>query len=324
MPSRESGLLKVFAAEPEDIAADCSTSQSVQPADEMAAICQLLSRATGWTFCYEGGGVETKILPQPHPDSERKRRADPLIEWSAPVNPGVGAALGHLKRDRPSAMAGTGAQPQVSRSPGVCNADAAEQLGTLVANLISNRARLERALSEREAELAMGVPIVAHPRATSHLAERLAAVLCGGAESLGCKAAAMYLLDDQTSELKLRSEWGLGMAKLAEPARPLAGALADLEALCGHAVVLEEEVLMDLWKVPQPCGAAICVPISGPASVLGTLWFYCAAPRKFTATETNLAEILAGRLAAELDREALVVQWHANRGSGLTAATWQP
>ena len=95
----------------------------------------------------------------------------------------------------------------------------------------------------------------------------------------------------------------------------LAGALADLEALSGHAVVLEDDVLMELWRVPEPAGAAVCVPISGPSSVLGTLWLFCHAPRKFSATETNLAEILAGRLAADLDREALIAQLQAKRQS---------
>jgi len=320
MPGRQPGLLKVFAAEPEEAAPDASSMQGVQPADEMSAISQVLSRATGWRFRYEAGGAKTATLP----DTEGRKSADPHLEWSAPVNPGVGAALGHLKMDRPVSVGGTEAKPQAKQS-------AAQELGTLVAELISGRVRLEQALREREAELATGVPIVVQPRATSNLAERLAAVLRGGAESLDFQAAAMYLLDDETSELKLRAEWGLGVAKLAEPARPLAGALADLEAMCGHAVVLEDGVLMDLWKVPEPCGAAICVPISGPSSVLGTLWFYSAVSRKFTATQTNLAEILAGRLAAELDREALVRQLQANRGnsltastgSGLTAAIWQ-
>jgi GAF domain-containing protein len=208
----------------------------------------------------------------------------------------------------------------VKPQPGPCHEAAAQELGSLVAKLVSDRTRVERALGEREAELGTNTPIVDYPRTAAHLSERLAAVLRGGAKSLGCSAAAMYLLDDDTSELKLRAEWGLGADKLAEPARPLADALADLEALCGHAVVLEEEVIMDLWKVPEPCKAAICVPISGPSTVLGTLWFYCDAARKFTDVETNLAEILAGRLAAELDREALVLQLQSQRGNSLTAA----
>jgi len=308
MRCQDPGVLKLFTAEPHDPRV---SGPNVKPhpetAAEMEAICRALSNATGWEFRYEAGVARSATLPQPLPDREGSKNADPSLEWSAPVNPGVGAAPGHLKMDRSARESGVPAA-------------AAEQLGSLVAGLISEKARLEQSLCEREAELAAGVPIVVRPRAAAHLSERLSGVLKGGAQSLGCTAAAMYLLDDDTSELKLRAQWGMGTHKLMEPARPLAGALADLEALCGHAVTLEDDVMMDLWKVPEPCEAAICVPISGPTTVLGTLWFYCDAPRKFTDIETNLAEILAGRVAAELDREALVLQLQTKRGSNLSAA----
>lgn len=301
VPHPEPGLLKLFAAEPELTSSSDPVSDVLiaDPATQINDLCDTLSAATGWLFRYVAG-------PAPV--------ADPLLEWSAPVNPGVGATLGHLRMDRPA-----GLDKPAQRIP----AKLAQQLAAQLVELISQRSQMERALCQREAELAAGVPIAVHPRPTAHLAERLQAVLRGGAESLRCDSAAMYLLDDDTTELKLRAQWGLGAQRLAEPGRPLAGALADLEALSGHAVVLEDDVLMELWHVPEPAGAAVCVPISGPTSVLGTLWLYCNEPRKFTSTETNLAEILAGRLAADLDREALIVQLQAKRSSGLTAAPWR-
>ena len=48
---------------------------------------------------------------------------------------------------------------------------------------------------------------------------------CAGAEAVGCQSAALYLLDDDTSELKMRSCWGLPCDRLAAPARPLRGAV---------------------------------------------------------------------------------------------------
>lgn len=267
-------------------------------------------------------------MPLPERAGNKLPSADPFLEWSAPVNPGEGAAPGQLRMDlrapanadAASGVAGTGVAPPARRSSGEHRAPvaAAQQLATLVAQLVSEQSLLRRALAEREAELATGVPIVVQPRPTAHLATRLEAVLRGGAESLDCHAAAMYLLDDATTELKLRAQWGLGAQRLTEAGRPLVGALGDLEALSGHAVVLEDDVLMDLWRVPEPAGAAVCVPISGPSSVLGTLWLFCTAPRKFSATQTNLAEIIAGRLAVELDREALIAQMQAERRGGLT------
>ena len=139
-----------------------------------------------------------------------------------------------------------------------------------------------------------------------HLAERLEAVLKAGTEAIGCQAAGLYLLDEATSELKLRAIWGLPEERLLAPARPLRGAVADLEALVGHAVVLEDTSLLQHWRCPEEFPAAVCVPVSTPSIPLGTLWVYCDESRDFSPEQTNLLEIIAGRLAADLEREMLL------------------
>jgi serine phosphatase RsbU (regulator of sigma subunit) len=150
------------------------------------------------------------------------------------------------------------------------------------------------------------VPVVEHRQENKELAKRLTAVLRGGAESLGCQAAALYLLDEATSELKLRAAWNLPNSRFTAGPRPLAGAIGDLEALCGHAVVLEDSQLFERWKVPESCEAAVCVPVSSPTMPLGTVWFFSFAPRAFSDPQVNMAEVVAGRLAADLEREALL------------------
>jgi serine phosphatase RsbU (regulator of sigma subunit) len=164
---------------------------------------------------------------------------------------------------------------------------------------------LRRAVFEREAELAAGVPLVTNPGETEHLATRLQAVLRGGAQAVGCDAAALYLLDEATSKLKLRSCWGLPLDRLTAPPRPLQGAVADLESLLGHAVVLEDAAMMRHWRAPEDFAAAVCVPVSTSTTILGTLWLYSNAKRDFTAPQTNIVEVIAGRLAADLEREML-------------------
>ena len=161
-------------------------------------------------------------------------------------------------------------------------------------------------LAAREAELAAGVPLVPHRREEKHLAMRLEAVLRAGVEAVGCEAAALYMLDEATTELKLRSSWGLPFDRLAAPARPLDGALADLEALLGHAVVLDDGPAMQIWNMPEDFPAAVCVPVSTPTMLLGTLWVFANQPRDFNDRETNLLEVIAGRLASDLEREMLL------------------
>jgi phosphoserine phosphatase RsbU/P len=162
------------------------------------------------------------------------------------------------------------------------------------------------ALREREAELAAGVPMVPHCEEEKHLAERLEAALRAGAEAIGCDAAALYLLDEATTELKLRSSWGLPFDRLTAPARPLQGAVADLEALLGHAVVVSDDALMATWNAPEDFPAAVCVPLSSPTTLLGTLWVFSNERHDFNDRETNIVEVVAGRLAADLEREMLL------------------
>ena len=133
--------------------------------------------------------------------------------------------------------------------------------------------------SSAKAELAAGVPVVPHRDDEKHLAARLEAVLRAGAEAVDAKAAALYLLDEATTELKLRSSWGLPFDRLAAPARPLQGAVADLEALLGHAVVLNDNDAREMWRVPEglPHGG-LRARCPRPTTLLGTLWVFCDAP----------------------------------------------
>jgi sigma-B regulation protein RsbU (phosphoserine phosphatase) len=256
-------------------------------------VLEAFRRTTGWSLRYVAG-------PDPTPVSD--------LTWSAPVNPGVGVPLGHLRLD-PGAAGPAG--PSLPVDP----ADPRE-LATALAGMFGELMRTRHALWQREAELATGVPLVAHPDQPQHLAVRLQAVLQGGAEAVGCHAAALYLLDEATTQLKLRSSWGLPPDRMTAPARPLRGAVADLEALLGHAVVLSNPELMRHWKVPESFPAAVCVPVSTPTSLLGTLWVFCHQSRDFDDRQTSIVEVVAGRLAADLHCEILLRE-------GLDAARWK-
>ncbi len=183
---------------------------------------------------------------------------------------------------------------------------AARDLAQGLAGVLIELQTTRLALQHREAELATAIPVVARPHESSDFNHRLQAVLRGTVEGLGGQAAALYLLDDTTSELKLRAQWGLSSLRFLEPARPLRGAVADLEALTGHAVVLEDTQQLPHWNVPEAFASAVCVPVSSPDTLLGTLWFFADQVRDYRSEETQLLEIIAGRLAAELERRVLI------------------
>jgi serine phosphatase RsbU (regulator of sigma subunit) len=272
--------LRVYAGQPAKVAGPPANAP-----DCLAEVLQAFQLATGWSLRYEGG-------PEPTQTSE--------LSWSAPVNPGVGASLGHLRLER------VDLEPARFPRNAPIDVQSAQAMAAALGKLLGESLEARQALWQREAELAAGVPLVPHGAEEQHLAARLEAVLKGGAEAVRCQAAALYLLDEATTELKLRSCWGLPLGRLTAPARPLQGAVADLEALLGHAVVLENTDVLRHWNVPEDFPAAACVPVATPTTLLGTLWVYCTERHDFDPHQTNILEVVAGRLAADLEREMLL------------------
>ncbi len=266
-------------------------------------VCRAFEETTGWTLRY----VEK---PQNVSDFD--------LLWSAPVNPGVGAAPGHLRIE-------IGPSSRMDGHQGL-PLEAASELAEAIASMLGDLARAEHVVWQREAELAAGVPVVAPEDGQLQLAARLEAALKGGAEAVGCRVAALYLLDTDTTVLKLRSSWGMPVRKLTDPARGLESSLADLEALLGHAVVLDSTAADRPWNPPEDFPAAVCVPVSTSTVPLGTLWMFSDEPRRFSEHDTNIIELVAGRIATDLEREMLL-QDRRDRHSAdeqvQEAATWQ-
>jgi serine phosphatase RsbU (regulator of sigma subunit) len=281
----------------------------------LPALLRAFRRATGWSLQY---------VAKPAPSQPGSQQG------SIPVSSGNAGCSGHfqLGSEASGIELGLGCDlmdqmPSRLETPGNLahapriDRPSAKSLASAMAGMLGELLEVRRALKEREADLAAGVPLVPHPDEPQHLADRIEAVLQGGARAIGCQAAALYLLDEATSVLKLRACWGLPWDRLTAPARPLKGAVADLEALLGHAVVLADPELMRHWHVPEDFAAAACVPVSSPSTILGTLWVFSGEKRDFDDQQTNLLEIVAGRIAAELEREML-------RNEAMAAADLRP
>lgn len=248
----------------------------------LSGLCRAFESATGWRLA-----VEPKSLLQ----SSREQ------VWAAPLENGR-ATIGQLCLSRTDS----------AKDAAPIDTASASRLAAAIGDLVNGRLATETALWQREAELASCVPVVTKADEAAQLAARLEAVLKAGADAIGCQAAGLYLLDADTTQLKLRSVWGLPHGRLLQSPRLLSAAMADLEALSGHAVVLEKAALAEVWSLPEPFPAAVCVPVSTPTVPLGTLWLFSDAERPFSDAEVNLAEVIAGRLAIELEREMLVAE----------------
>jgi hypothetical protein len=290
------------------------TAATIDDSAVMADLSLAFTAATGWPL---------EFAKHEEAESNLSQFSDSMC--SAPVNPGVGISPGHIGIGFEKCLADPKtvdlpasnfqAEPATAiaerRSPPAqqcCPETAAQQLANAIARLIGQLSGARRIIRHRDAELAAGVPIIARAEESEQLAELLECVLRAGAEACECQAAALYMLDDATTSLKLRASIGLPVERLLQPPRPLKGAIADLEALLGHAVALERASAFGPWRVPEEFAAALCVPVSSPTIPLGTLWFFSDRPRDFTDRQTNVAELVAGRLAAELERTMLLAQ----------------
>ncbi len=275
----------------------------VEAFSSLENVCRAFEETTGWSLRY---------IDKP------QNVSDFDLLWSAPVNPGVGAAPGHLRIE-------VGPSSRMDGHKGL-NLEAASELAEAIATMVGDLARAEYVVWQREAELAAGVPVVAPEDGQLQLAARLEAALKGGAEAVGCQVAALYLLDTDTTVLKLRSSWGLPIRKLTDPPRGLESSLADLEALLGHAVVLDSNAADRPWNPPEEFPAAVCVPVSTSTVPLGTLWMFSDEPRRFSEHDTNIIELVAGRIATDLEREMLLQDQrdrHTVDEQMHSAAAWQ-
>ncbi|MCG8586982.1 MAG: SpoIIE family protein phosphatase, partial [Pirellulales bacterium] len=250
---------------------------------QLSQLCDAFSRATGYALEFVPGHEEPI--------------EDPGLLWSAPVDPGVGTAPGHLRLDLP----GINANRSTDDESTVAACELADRLSLVFGQLV----RTQQALVRREAELAASLPLSIRGDFETHVALRVKAVLKSAAEAIECEAAAIYLIDDAESELKLRASWGLPTERLLDESRSLVEARADVEALSGQAVVLEDALMHIHWNVPEVCTSCICVPLVRDTVTIGTLWLYCHRQRPFPHAEVNLAELTAGRVVAELERELL-------------------
>ena len=183
--------------------------------------------------------------------------------------------------------------------------ESAWQLLESIDSLVRRLNATEKALSHQEAKLATQVGVNVRSDEGNQLADRLLDSLHRASELTSSDAAALYLLDDATSELKMRSCWGMPAASLAHSPRNLRGSLADLEALMGNAVLLENTRIAPEWNCPEPYAAAMCVPIGSPTMPHGTLWLFSEHIRDFSDSDIDAAKAATEKILSDIERSVL-------------------
>lgn len=194
----------------------------------------------------------------------------------------------------------------VMNGSGNIEREMAVKLASSIAAMAGELYHWSSAVRKDEAELAvLSLGCVEDDLNRESLGQQLRHSLRDGTLAVECQAAALYLLNQETTSLKLRASWGLPEDRLTDPPRPLKGALADLEALLGNAVIINEPFLNELWKTPEDFAVSVCVPVVSENSVLGTIWFYSDVKNTFSHRDMSVLELTAGRIAAELEKSFL-------------------
>jgi phosphoserine phosphatase RsbU/P len=183
--------------------------------------------------------------------------------------------------------------------------EAAWQLLESIDALVQRLSDTEQALTHQEAQKATELGVNVRGDESASLADRMMESLHRAAEQTSSDAAAIYLLDDTTSELKMRCCWGMPASSLAHPARNLRGSLADLEALMGNAVLIENTRIAPEWNCPENYAAALCVPIGSPTMPHGTLWLFSDHIRDFDSSDIDSARAATDKILSDIERSVL-------------------
>jgi len=169
---------------------------------------------------------------------------------------------------------------------------------TALAQFLGDAYRWQQKLRQYEGVQAVSVDSPAVP----HAGESLYQLLKESAKLVDFSAASLYLLNSQEKTLKLRSCWGLPEERLLDPPKRLHDSLADVEAILGQIVVINEDYLTEMWRVPEDFPMSVCLPVISRQTVWGTLWLFAEHRRDCTEHELSLMEYITGRLAAELEK----------------------
>lgn len=261
--------------------------------DEIRAVLKSFSEATSWAVCDRPKQVVSRNdVPSPHLPQSKMSKRWRLIETV--VQDGV-TDLADLADIRSVPM------------------DIAQDLLVAIERLVDRLDLAEETVRRQEAELATSVGVTSHSDRQRETADRLESILDSVSRSIGAVAGAIYLLDDETSSLKLRSSIGLPKSRLTSPPRDLRGSLADLEALLGNAVLLSDIELMRDWPSPEPFASALVVPIGSSTMPHGTMWFWSENTRSYSPTEVEVANLAAGRVMSEIEQSILGQEVYQSR-----------
>lgn len=204
----------------------------------------------------------------------------------------------------------------------------AEKLAVAASDLAQEYQESLESIRRQEAELAATAVPSESIETDGRLSDKLKSLLRQVVAATGSNRAAIYMLDEQTTSLKMRACYGLPTSRLMAAPRSLRGSRGDLESLVSDVVLIDDlsGSLSATWNSPEDYPSAIVIRLDDEDLPIGTLWIWSDDAKSYTERDGAAAQLASSAVASELAKSKLSRQrhrWNVSSNSIQNAAQWQ-
>ncbi|MBI1347463.1 SpoIIE family protein phosphatase [bacterium] len=250
-------------------------------------LCTRLSHSLGWEVSFhDARDDDGSAVPRSH------------VVWQHPVHAGDVLA-GHLQLQSATEVSATAA-PQIVET------------ATLFAEVLGRLVSLETLLQERERHAQSFDELGQWDQTPSTLPELVQRCLNAAMQMCQAWGAAFFLVDLSQDALQLRMAEMLTAGTIPQHRRMRLSSPDGHAMAQGLTVLLAEELESRDW-LPTGCHTAAVIPVNTSAGCLGTLWIYERRQRRWSKPELQNLKLVAGQLAAGLERVVLLRERDARK-----------
>lgn len=188
----------------------------------------------------------------------------------------------------------------------------ADGISSLVESLQTCRTQLRAA----QTELATCVPASLPADESGRLEHLVRQLMTTATEQFGFRSASLWLIDDDTHCLNQRFATGPDFPSLIGQ-RHLGDSRADVRSMTGNVIVMNDINETAHWQAPVRCESAICLPVSSMSNLYGTIWLVAGDGSPVSDRDSCLLEVIAGRIACELERTGLARKLSQQQSVGI-------
>ncbi len=183
---------------------------------------------------------------------------------------------------------------------------ASEKMAKSLSSIFSQLTETRIDLRKAHAELATMCTIEVRPDDEARQWAFFQQILKSAIDLLGFESAALCVLNEQTNALVFRVVAGAHFDDRLGYYRDLRICRGDVTAMTGNVLTLGRKAEIFAWETPVSCRSAICVPIASLDNIMGTLWLTSDRRRTSSDEDLQVLEIIAGRIACEMERRSLL------------------